>query len=251
MTQRDPPDETGRPKRAGDAAQTGAARDEPLFITLRDVELPALPDAPAPSGNEGLVQSDDELQSVPWLGDPVAERAEQRAARRAQVRRDRMRGASDSHAEPAEPTEPAAPPAVPSAVPPAAPQVLVLDADPGSSAPLRELLQGFGFDVQVMTEVPAQPAPWPHVAVFVDAALSAPDGVDGIDLCKQVREQARLPGSTTPLLVLITKPLQPIDRVRAQLAGCDETVYKPWARGSLARVLDARGIALPSDARRA
>lgn len=237
----DPSDDpAGSARRTGGAAQGGAAQgtagapqDEPLFITLRDVELPPLPVTASQPGDEGLVQSDAELQSVPWLGDPETERAEQRAARRAQVRRDRFRGvAQNARSEPA------------------APQVLVLDADPASSGPLCELLQGFGFEVVALAEMPMQPAPWPYVAVFVDAALTAADGVDGIDLCKQVRELSRVPGGTTPMLVLVTQPLKPVDRVRAQLAGCDETVYKPWARGSVARVLDARGIALPSDARR-
>jgi CheY-like chemotaxis protein len=233
-------DPAGSARRTGGAAQGGTAQgpagvpqDEPLFITLRDVELPPPVTASRP-GDEGLVQSDAELQSVPWLGDPEAERAEQRAARRAQVRRDRFRAAADAARSE-----------------PAAPQVLVLDADPASSGPLCELLQGFGFEVVVLPEMPIQPAPWPYVAIFVDAARTAPDGVDGIDLCKQVRELSRAPGGTTPVLVLVTQPLKPVDRVRAQLAGCDETVYKPWARGSVARVLDARGIALPSDARRA
>jgi len=33
------------------------------------------------------------------------------------------------------------------------------------------------------------------------------------------------------------------------LAGCDEAILKPFTRGSVASVLDARGVALPSDAR--
>ena len=38
-------------------------------------------------------------------------------------------------------------------------------------------------------------------------------------------------------------------RVRAELAGCDEVIAKPVTRGSVARVLDGRGVWLPCDAR--
>jgi hypothetical protein len=51
-------------------------------------------------------------------------------------------------------------------------------------------------------------------------------------------------------LVLVAARLQPTDRVRAALAGCDETILKPMSRGVVARVLDVRGISLPSDERR-
>jgi hypothetical protein len=51
------------------------------------------------------------------------------------------------------------------------------------------------------------------------------------------------------LLVLASAALQPMDRVRAELAGCDETIVKPVTRGSVAGALDKRGIALPVDPR--
>ena len=40
-----------------------------------------------------------------------------------------------------------------------------------------------------------------------------------------------------------------MDRVRAELAGCEEIIAKPVTRGSVAAVLDSRGIALPADRR--
>ncbi|MFY9510123.1 MAG: hypothetical protein WAQ05_04020, partial [Rubrivivax sp.] len=52
------------------------------------------------------------------------------------------------------------------------------------------------------------------------------------------------------LRVLTSAPLSPVQRVRASLAGFDEVLAKPVSRGNVARVLDARGIVLPSDARR-
>ena len=65
-----------------------------------------------------------------------------------------------------------------------------------------------------------------------------------------MRERSRLPGETKPVLVLMALQLSATDRVRAGLAGIQEIVLGAPTRGSVAKVLDARGIALPSDARR-
>ena len=102
-----------------------------------------------------------------------------------------------------------------------------------------------------MSVPPDLPAPWPYAAVFVDRALGTAAGGDGIDLCNQVREHSRLPGERKPMLVLVAQQLQSTDRVRAGLAGCNEIVLEPITRGSVAAALEARGVALPSDARRA
>ena len=174
--------------------------------------------------------SDPEVQPEPYLGDPDADRAAQRAARRAEVRRERARDARPSA--------------------PSAPEVLVLSANESACGDLCEQLRAFGFGVQVMPALPALAAPWPHVAVFIDAASAAAAG-DAIDLCNAVRETSRLPGETRPVLVLVAQQLSATDRVRAGLAGCNEILLGAPTRGSVARVLDARGITLPSDARRA
>jgi hypothetical protein len=44
---------------------------------------------------------------------------------------------------------------------------------------------------------------------------------------------------------------RPADRVRATLVGADEFLVKPLQRGHIARALEACGVALPSDPRRA
>lgn len=209
------------------------ARDEgPVTLSLRDVELPPVP-APEPApADEGLVMSDQELQPEPWLGDPDAERAEQRAARRAQVRRERLRDSATAGEAPG------------------APEVLVLSASDAADSPLCGLLSGFGFGVRVLREAPELPAPWPFVAVFVDHALGMADGGDAIDLCNQVREYSRLPGERKPVLLLVADQLSSTDRVRAGLAGCHEIIVGEVTRGVVASALDARGVALPSDARR-
>ena len=220
---------------AGDAASKGQATaaapaDAPFVLTLRDVQVPLPATDRADPLDSGLVLSDAQLRPEPYLGDPDADRAEQRDARRAQVRRDRQRDAAADG--------------------PQAPEMLVLSANEAACSELCALLRAFGFGVRVMPAPPALPAPWPFVAVFVTMPIHTAQGGDAFDLCNQVRESSRLPGDARPLLVLATMQLSATDRVRAGLAGCHEILLGPATRGSVAQLLDARAIALPSDARR-
>jgi hypothetical protein len=202
---------------------------EPFSITLRDVEIPPLPEIDHTQSSEELVRSDPEARAEPYLGDPDADRTAQRAARRAEVRRERARDAAAADV-------------------PSAPEMLVLSADEAACSELCELLRAFGFGVQVMPAAPALPAPWPFVAVFVDATTATGDA---IELCNQARESGRLPGEVKPVLLLVAQQLSATDRVRAGLAGCNEILLGAVTRGSVARVLEARGIKLPSDSRHA
>jgi hypothetical protein len=344
-----PRDRRTRPGKLSEPAATKSQRPAesepaPFSITLRDIEIPPPPRDPRPQGpDEELVRSDPEARAEPWLGDPDAERAAQRTARRAQVRKDRLRDAmpeadfppTENQAVglhplphtvpvPALPAMPAAvdatlaseapppqvvppvptvrpagavptlrdalPPAgdvppvgtvrpakvvpqasaaqrvadAPAAIPaplpavsapvadagPAAPAILVLRAIGDGPDPLCDQLKAFGFNVELRRAPPDLPAPWPFVAVFIDHALRIDDGGDAIDLCNEVRERSRLPGVLKPVLVLVADQLSATNRVRAGLAGCNEIVLGAITRGSVAKVLDTRGIALPSDARR-
>ena len=225
-----------RRTRPGKLAEPGAARKRPapepeappFSITLRDVEIPPQAQPERPLTDEELVLSDPEARAAPYLGDPEADRVAQRAARRAEVRRERTRDAPATAA--------------------GAPAVLVLGTPESAGGELCGLLRGFGFDTQVMAEPPALPAPWPFVAVFVRAAAAAA-GV-AIDLCNEVRERSRLPGELKPVLMLVAEQLSATDRVRAGLAGCNEILLGALSRGSVAKALEARAVALPSDARR-
>ncbi|MFI4931386.1 MAG: hypothetical protein ACHP83_14185 [Burkholderiales bacterium] len=222
----------GKAASKGAQPAAGAATEQaPFVLTLRDVQVPLPPLADhAEPVDSGMVLSDAELQPQPYLGDADVDRAAQREARRAQVRRDRQREATPEE--------------------PAAPEMLVLSTDDASCSELCALLRAFGFGVQVMSEPPALPAPWPFVAVFVTLPIRTTDGGDAFELCNRVRESSRLPGTTKPLLVLAAQQLSATDRVRAGLAGCHEILLGAASRGTVAQLLDARGIALPSDARR-
>lgn len=162
-----------------------------------------------------------------------AVRAKRKAERRAAVRRSRKRGTSD-------------------AGDPAVSEVLVFDAHDGERDRLCTLLRSFGFGVHAVdsaAKAAALATSRSFVAAFVDIALDAADGGAGIKLCKQVRAAGPQRAGVETLLVLVSAALQPMDRVRAELAGCEETILKPVTRGSVAGVLDARGIALPIDPR--
>jgi CheY-like chemotaxis protein len=131
--------------------------------------------------------------------------------------------------------------------------VLVLDADEVARDQLCGLLRGFGFDIHPVADPVSAAAllqSRSFAAIFADVALDAADGGGGIDLCQQIREANRRRDDGATLMVLVSAQLRPIDRVRAELAGCDDAILKPVTRGNVARVLDARDIALPADDRR-
>lgn len=222
-----------------------------LAITLLEIEAGASVSAQRSVASalpraEVLILSDQELRPRPASSPPVAEVASQsahpntvhakrKAERRAAVRKSRLRGK-----------------------PPAGgvstiSEVLVFDAHDGDRDHLCNLLRDFGFWVRSVSradEAAALAASHAFVAAFVDIALDAADGGAGLDLCQQLRAAGgcRRSGTDTLLVLTITR-LKPMDRVRAELAGCEEIILKPVTRGSIAGVLDSRGIALPADRR--
>jgi CheY-like chemotaxis protein len=237
--------------------------EPPLELTLREVEMPpAPPDSrfgrllasepaiePVTSIREdGLVVSDPEsinpagaaIEVISGirtlLDDDPASRAAAKAARRAAVRRARL-GQSATALD----------------APQAVAEVLVLDPDDGARALLCTLLGAFGFRVHsavALDQAAALSGARPFAAVFVDIVLDGSDGGAGVDLCKQVK-LASTSGGEPPVLVLVSTQLRPVERVRAKLAGCDGMLVKPVTRGDVARTLEACGLSLPADARRA
>jgi len=228
-------DELAKPAPTAPKTPPKAPPKAPGDITLRDLPTSPTPyggaarawppapvpaPAPAKAHDDGLLAADTEPQQL-------AEAAAARAAKRASVRHARNRVTAAT-------------------APDTVPEVLVLDADTPARARLRDLLVAFGFGVHVVAEAPraaALLAERPFVAAFFDIVLDESDGGAGIELCRQAKQCGTL-------VVLVAPPLSPVQRVRADLAGVDEVLAQPVARGDVARVLDARGVALPSDARR-
>ncbi len=218
----------------------------PVHLTLREIAEPP-PAPPPPAFAQDVIAIADplaarfeeappvfeaiELPPPPPPPPPPDELMRQRAERRAEVRRARLQGM----VRPADQV----------------PEVLVVDVDDGARAQLVTLLLAFGFGVHsVATPARAHALldATPFVAVFADVPLDGSDEGAGIAFCKH----AKLPvDGHTPLLVYVARSPTAIDRVRAQLAGCDDMIPKPPTRGHVAGVLDMHGVALPSDARRA
>jgi CheY-like chemotaxis protein len=187
----------------------------------RRLHIPLTPDASVPGSIDALLTT--------------ALRAEQKASRRAEVRHRRLRKTQSNDGGA-----------------PTAQAVLVIEPDDTARDQLCDLLRAFGFAVHAVAD-PAEASALAtsrfFAAIFVDID-AAPPGGDGIDLCKHVREVRQSSDTYASILVLVAARLQPTDRVRAALAGCDETILKPMSRGVVARMLDVRGISLPSDERR-
>lgn len=194
---------------------------------------------------EALVWSDHEPRPRPSYDSAVTEvtsqaaepstvRANRKAERRAAVRKSRLRSKPAASGESS------------------AAEVLVFDPDEGQRDRLRKLLLGFGFRVHAVgraDEAAALAESHTFVAAFVDFVPDATDGGAGLDLCQKVRAGGGCNGVTDTLLVLTATILQPMDRVRAELAGCEEIILKPVTFSSVAGVLDSRCIALPTDRR--
>ncbi len=207
-----------------------------------DTDIAPAPDVVRPDeARPNEVQPDDAPQSA--LRDPaeplVRRRATDvvsRAERRAAARRERRNG-----------------PPAPLNAAGGAPEVLVVGNPNVESEQLCSLLQAFGFTVHTTadtTEAMARCASAELLAAFVFADLSDGDGGNGINLCGRLPRGSAPDSQRAVLLVLVAAPLRPMDRVRAELAGCDDVLSTPLTRGGVALFLDARGIRLPSDPRK-
>lgn len=231
----------------------------PVHLTLRALDVAA----PAPSTAEpeivvgeptarvdvpdGVIVSDTMAPREDTAGPPVYDEIvlpsreptpdaleQQRAEKRASVRRARLRALADT-----------------AGYGDRVPEVLVVDEDDGHRAQLVTLLLAFGFGVhsaatpeKALTLLEATA----FVAVFADVELDGERGSAGIEMCRRAKELA---GDAPTMLVYVAKSPDPIGRIRAQLAGCDDMIVKPVVRGNVAGVLDMHGVALPTDARRA
>ena len=136
---------------------------------------------------------------------------------------------------------------------PIPPDVLVLDPGDTARNHLCALLEQFGFCAYPARN--SSQALWlvetrRFRAAFLDIALDGSDGGAGNELCRRVKMDARhVPGSATALFI-VSSQAQPVDRVRAALAGSDAFLVKPLARGDVAGALESCAVAMPADARR-
>lgn len=166
---------------------------------------------------------------------PVA-KAATKALRRAQVRRTLMASKG---------------PPAPAAAPP---DVLVLDVDDGAREQLCALLEAFGFrthPVQSTMQAVRMLAAKRYAVAFLNIIFDGSAAPAAHDLCSRVKAPPVHAGDPACALIVVTGSARPVERVRAELAGCDAFLLKPVSRGSVAQALEACGVALPIDSRRA
>ena len=223
---------------------------EPFSLTLRDLDPPADPPREDTPMTLELVRSDPEAQrpvmapsrvqpTAKTPSDNPAHTPRPRADRRAAVRHGRHR------------REPATPRSEPTAA-----AALVVGAPNPTREALCEMLQAFGFIVHATdnsAEALARAAASSLRVAFVSAEWHSASGdsiENGLNLCSRLRQAEAHIGDSRAVLVLMVKDMRPMDRVRSELAGCDDALSSPITRGSVARLLHARHIHLPADPRR-
>ena len=188
-------------------------------------EAPVAPPSPRPPRHAPV---------MPRPAPPTdAERAEAKAAARRASRRARQLQTAASGVE-------------------SPPDVLLLEPQAGPAA-LDVLLEAFGFAVHRANGIPeamAVLARTPLAAAFIDVAAEDATGIDGLDLCQQIKQRQVPLAGAVPAVMLLSRRDSAAGRVRAKLAGCDAFLAGAVTRGDAARALEACNIAMPADARR-
>ena len=118
--------------------------------------------------------------------------------------------------------------------------LVVIDDDPIVTRTLRMTLQRAGVDVEVSEdgaggiEIVRRVSP---PIVFVDAQMP---GMDGYEVVRALRDDP--PPGVRPHLIMLTASGHDADRVRAEAAGVDEFMTKPFSpSGVVARVRELLG----------
>ena len=215
------------------AASAPKPRLDPALLrdlpTLDDVVVPTIPGALA---SAAAPQSSAATPATPASAPSTAARSEAKAAARSAARRARL---ANSRLD-ARLVDPLC-------------EVLVLDSDVTASSVLCTLLERFGFNaysVRSIAQANEQLAARPFAAIFLDIEM---DG-QGVALLQQIQALPALQDHPAPAVVMVATYVSPAERVRASLAGVGAPLIKPLSRGDVARALEARGVALPADARR-
>lgn len=165
---------------------------------------------------------------------PAATSPTAKAQRRAQVRRKLL-----ATKEPTVTTAPA--------------DVLVLDGDDTAREQLCTLLTAFGFrthPVQSTMQAVRMLMAKRYAAAFLNIIFDGSAAPAAHDLCSRVKAPPPHADDAPCALIIVTGSARPVERVRAELAGCDAFLLKPVSRGSVAQALEACGVPLPIDSRR-
>ncbi|MEO6032633.1 MAG: response regulator [Burkholderiaceae bacterium] len=118
--------------------------------------------------------------------------------------------------------------------------VLVVDDSAIARKFLAQRLHSLGYRVQLALsgeQALGQVARQPFAIVVIDIDLGPGSHLDGLQLCRQIRQRSAAGDGWTPALVLFTAADSAADRVRGSLAGCDAYLTKPLGEHELQRVL--------------
>lgn len=206
----------------------------PPGVILADLQVP-FPYLPPEHPPAAAASPPPRRGATPASTPPVATAAT-KAQRRAQVRRTLLA----SKGQP---------------VPAAAPSdALVLEGDDSAREQLCALLEVFGFrthPVQSTMQAVRMLAAKRYAVAFLNLIFDGSAAPAAHDLCSRVKAPPTHASDTVSALIVVTGSARPVERVRAELAGCDAFLLKPVSRGAVAQALEACGVALPIDSRRA
>lgn len=85
----------------------------------------------------------------------------------------------------------------------------------------------------------------PYDLVFLDIELGPESEMDGLELCRHIRQS---PEGMNAAIVLVSVHNSEMDRVRGALAGCDAYLGKPLDDVELQRLMLRQGLKLPKGA---
>jgi CheY-like chemotaxis protein len=113
------------------------------------------------------------------------------------------------------------------------PRLLVVEASPGSSKQLSQLLRGWGT-ITVLATTPGSALKMirEHGFAMILLSLNMP-GLNGVELIETVRRGS--PNSTTPVIALTTSE-RSVRARRALEAGANDTLVLPTSVRALARI---------------
>lgn len=73
--------------------------------------------------------------------------------------------------------------------------------------------------------------------VFLEFVLGPKHSLDGLGLCRTIKQKSAHPGGIVPAVVMLTGGASASDRVRGSLAGCDAYLTKPLADAAFVTAL--------------
>jgi CheY-like chemotaxis protein len=108
--------------------------------------------------------------------------------------------------------------------------VLVVDGSAIARKFLSHKLQALGYDVHVASQGEQALEMVEHqdfAIIFLEIALGAEAGLDGLRLCRAIKQKPDYARGIPPAVVMVTGLSGSTDRVRGSLAGCDAYLTKP------------------------